>query len=276
MGRHPRIPTSLRRGPFTLTEARQAGLDVWHLKGAAWRRLGPETYAWAGRPNDAGLQLEAALRRLPPMAVFSGVTAAWLHGLDVLPCDPIEVIVPKDAGVSARAGMALRRSTLQRDEVVRVRGKPATSILRTLGDLSRHMSLTEAVVIADMALRAGLVDQAHFCEWTRLRMLLVLAGLPRPAAQVPIHDARGRFLGRPDLYYPASRLGIEYDGGSHRVSLAADNHRQNRLLSGGIQLLRFAAADVLHDGGAVVAQVRGMLAARGAVPPVDVEPRALV
>jgi hypothetical protein len=26
--------------------------------------------------------------------VFSGKTAAWLHGLDFEPCDPIEMIVP--------------------------------------------------------------------------------------------------------------------------------------------------------------------------------------
>jgi hypothetical protein len=32
---------------------------------------------------------------------------------------------------------------------------------------------------------------------TRLRLLLVMAGLPRPQAQVSIHDTYGRFLGRP-------------------------------------------------------------------------------
>jgi hypothetical protein len=26
--------------------------------------------------------------------VFSGKTAAWLHGLEIEPCDPIEMIVP--------------------------------------------------------------------------------------------------------------------------------------------------------------------------------------
>jgi hypothetical protein len=26
--------------------------------------------------------------------VFSGKTAAWLHGLELEPCDPIEMIVP--------------------------------------------------------------------------------------------------------------------------------------------------------------------------------------
>jgi very-short-patch-repair endonuclease len=79
---------------------------------------------------------------------------------------------------------------------------------------------------------------------TRLRMLLVLGGLPRPQAQVDIFDADGRFVGRPDLYYEEVRLGIEYDGATHRTSLAEDNRRQNNLLRAGVRLLRFTAADV--------------------------------
>jgi len=289
MGRPPRIPTALTRGPFTLADARRAGLERWHLEDVCWRRLGPRTYVWAGRPDQTGLRLEAALKRLPASAAFSGLTAAWLNGLDVKPCDPIDVTVPLDAGVSARAGMTLRRSTLRRDEVLRVRGVRATTLLRTLVDVSRRLALTEAVVIADMAMQAGLVDRDRFESWararvrgpgaakvrrvvehaepksesrmeTRLRMLLVLAGLPRPVAQVSLQDAKGRFLGRPDLYYPAARLGIEYDGAIHRESLVADNRRQNRLLGEGIRLLRFTAADVLHDQASVVAQVRGHLA----------------
>jgi len=76
---------------------------------------------------------------------------------------------------------------------------------------------------------------------SRLRMLLVLGGLPRPQAQVSLHDRQGHFLGRPHLYYPDCRLAIEYDGGVHRDRLAEDNRRQNRLISDGIRLLRFTA-----------------------------------
>jgi very-short-patch-repair endonuclease len=72
-------------------------------------------------------------------------------------------------------------------------------------------------------------------------------------------DRHGLFLGRPDLYYPEHRLGIEYDGASHRDRLAEDNHRQNRLLSNGIRLLRFSAGDVLGTPDLVFAQVRNML-----------------
>ena len=106
---------------------------------------------------------------------------------------------------------------------------------------------------------------------TRLRMLLVLAGLPRPQAQVPLYDHRGRLLRRPDLYYPEQRVGLEYDGGIHRDSLVEDNRRQNRLLSAGFRLLRFTAADVYNTPDAVVAQVDAALkrtvSGKGASPP---------
>ena len=82
---------------------------------------------------------------------------------------------------------------------------------------------------------------------TRLRMLLVLAGLPRPEIQVSIYDDEGRFLGRPDLLYRDQRLALEYDGGNHRDRLVDDNRRQNGLIGGGLRLLRFTAADVCTE-----------------------------
>jgi very-short-patch-repair endonuclease len=87
-------------------------------------------------------------------------------------------------------------------------------------------------------------------------MLLILAGLPRPEAQVSIHDDQGRFLARPDLLYRCERLAIEYDGGNHRERLVDDNRRQNRLVGAGFRLLRFTAADVYGTPGLVAMQVR--------------------
>ena len=92
-------------------------------------------------------------------------------------------------------------------------------------------------------------------------MIIDLGGLPRPKAQVRIYDASGTFAGRPDLFYERQRLAIEYDGDVHRSAMTADNRRQNRLLSAGVRLLRFTAADVLRRPDAVVMQVRAMLAA---------------
>jgi len=94
----------------------------------------------------------------------------------------------------------------------------------------------------------------------RLRPLLVLAGLPRPRAQVSLRDKHGIFIARPDLYYPDQRLVIEYDGSTHRDSVAADNRRQNQLIDSGHRILRFGAADVIDTPAAVVALARRALA----------------
>ena len=98
--------------------------------------------------------------------------------------------------------------------------------------------------------------QAESPMETRLRVLLVLAGLPRPELQVPIYDDQGRFLGRPDLFYPEQRLAIEYDGGNHRDRLVHDDRRQNDLVGADRRLLRFTAVDVYEAPDSVVRQVR--------------------
>ena len=76
---------------------------------------------------------------------------------------------------------------------------------------------------------------------------------------MPLRDAVGLFVGRPDLYYQRQRLAIEYDGATHRDSLADDNRRQNRLVNAGYRLLRFTAADVLSAPDSVVGLVREAL-----------------
>jgi very-short-patch-repair endonuclease len=225
---------------------------------------------------------------MPGGAAFSGRTAAWLHGMDVTPCEPIEMILPSGADGLGRDGVRVHRVALDDSEVEFKRGFRTTSLLRTIFDLSWRLSLVEAVIVADMAFHAGMVRHTALTEWiecragakgvksarrvleladpaaespmeTRLRLLLVLGGLPRPQAQVRLHDDEGRFIGRPDLYYPEHRLGIEYDGGTHRTNLAEDNRRQNRLLAAGVRLLRFTAGDLLNSPDGVVMQVRGML-----------------
>lgn len=235
------------------------------------------------------VQLEAAWRRLPQEAVFSGLTAAWIHGLDLEPCDPIDVTIPKSKGITTRAGMVVRRSRLRTDEVVAREDFQITSVTRTLLDVSHRLALTDAVIVVDMALHAGLVNhtalQRSLATYsrtrgvkalrlvlgyaepltespmeTRLRMLLVLGGLPRPEAQVPLFDDSGRFLGRPDLYYSDARLAIEYDGVIHRDTLAEDNRRQNRLVAAGVRVLRFTAADIYNSRDSVVSLVRAHLA----------------
>ncbi|HVH62073.1 MAG TPA: type IV toxin-antitoxin system AbiEi family antitoxin domain-containing protein, partial [Candidatus Dormibacteraeota bacterium] len=94
MGRIARAPADLKHGAFTLEQARAAGISPSALRGKSWRRLGTGIYCWAGVAADPWSLLVAWQSRLPPCAAFAGFTAAWLHGLDVDPCHPVEILVP--------------------------------------------------------------------------------------------------------------------------------------------------------------------------------------
>jgi uncharacterized protein DUF559 len=288
VARHPIVPPELRGGPFTLNEARLAGLTPRQLQGASWRRITFNRYVWVGLGDTPELTLATLHQRLPPGSGFSGATAGWLYGLDYQPCDPVEATIPKGCGSSALAGVAVRRAALPESDLVVRRGFRTTSPVRTVFDLGSRPPLAEAVVAVDSALRAGLVVLRDLRDWaakhagskgikqfrrvvdlaepatespmeSRLRMVLIMGGLPRPEVQVSLHDEHRRFLGRADLYYPAQRLVLEYDGSTHRTSLIEDNRRQNLLINVGFRILRFTFADVNGTPDAVVSQVRAAL-----------------
>ena len=166
-----------------------------------------------------------------------------------------------------------------------------TSPLRTLADVTHGLSVTEAVVVGDQVLHMGLMtleDLRAYANrvagtWgsatlrnivpllepasesameTRVRMLLHFAGLPAPLVQHDVRDPMtGAFIARLDLYYPDRRLGIEYDGSTHKDSIVEDARRHNGLLRIGIRLLRFTYDDVKRRPEALVATVMSAAAA---------------
>ena len=288
--RAARVPMELTGGAFTLAEARDAGIDLWHLRRQTWQRIGPAVYALGSRADDPMVKLRAAAVRVPG-GVFSGSTAVWLHGVAVAPYEPIELTLPPGAPIAGRAALRIRRAQLPEADVTSAKGFAVTVIERALADVSARQAVPQAVVIADAVAHARLTTKARLAARavasagrpgirrfrrvldllepatespmeTRLRMLLVLAGLERPAVQHRIYDEGGNFVARVDLYYPGARLAIEYDGATHKTSIVEDNRRQNRLAQVGIRLLRFTASDVYDRPQAVIAEVRGMLAAR--------------
>lgn len=215
----------------------------------------------------------AAVQRLLPNPTFAGATAAWMHGLDVDPIHPIEVVLPVGSAIRSRPGLTVHHMNITL-EVVDIKGLRATSINRTLSDLCLRLEGVEALILLDSALRlrltsrvqlkqcgaclrslAPLAEPAESPMETRLRWLVLNAGLPRPEVQVNLHDTQGRFLGRADLYYPDARLAIEFDGGNHRERLIDDNRRQNLLINAGYKVLRFTASDIYQRPETIIVQV---------------------
>ncbi|HET7421535.1 MAG TPA: DUF559 domain-containing protein [Candidatus Dormibacteraeota bacterium] len=276
MGTPPRIPRQLKLGPFSLDEARAAGISRTALQGKSWRRVMRGVYCWAGVVNDP-LKLLFAYQRLVPESMYTGGSAAWLYRIDVDPIHPFEIIVPPGSGMRSRPGLTVRHMDVSPAEITRVRGLRATSVDRTLVDLCRRLPPVEALIILDQALRLKLADHtavrrlhpigelaepAESPMETRLRWLLLQAGLPRPQVQAPIPEVRARA----DLYYPTARLVLEYDGGNHRDRMVDDNRRQNLLVNAGYRVLRFTAADIYNRPDAVLRQVSAAAAASATRP----------
>jgi hypothetical protein len=283
MGRAPNVPPQLTVQPFSLAEARTAGLSFSALRGKSWQRVGARLYRWRGASDDTWDLLDAFRRTLPASAVFVGRTAAWMHNLDLQPANPIQVAVK---GIQSRAGLEVRRSDTT-GETVEIRGIPSTTLHRTLLDLCAWSTPIEALIALDMAVLAGVVGLHEYAlavrrrvgaarlrslaaiaapaespMETRLRWLLIKAGLPTPEVQSDLYDSGGQFVGRADLYYPFVQLVIEFDGGNHRDRLVSDDRRQNSLVSAGYRILRFTATDLYGRPDAVVAQVRAYFSGR--------------
>jgi hypothetical protein len=96
---------------------------------------------------------------------------------------------------------------------------------------------------------------------TRLRLAIVLSGLPEPVVQYDVLNGRGEFVARLDLAYPKRRVGLEYDGDHHRdkTTFRQDAVRLNRLRLLDWTVLRFTADDVLRNPDRMLAQIRAVL-----------------
>jgi hypothetical protein len=261
------------------------------LRTGQLRRLTRGVYAI--RPHeDPQLRVRAVLRVLPPHVAVSHATAADLYGVRLAGTGaPLEFTVCPHADVSPRPGLLVRRGRLGPDDLLHLTGIPVTAPGRTVVDLGRTRPLIDGVVAADALLHAGvcsleaagpalaaatglrgvrrarqalsLADAgAESPMETRIRLVLVLAGLSPPTAQYVVRDPAGYFIARVDLAYPAARLVIEYDGRDSHLEPAAflrERRRQNALVQLGWTVLRYTAPDVYACPARIVAEVRAAL-----------------
>lgn len=117
----PHRPTTLRGHVFRGRDVVSAGLltpDA--LRSRAWRRLYRGVYADSELPPTFGLRIAGAGLLIPPSAVYSGRTAAYLHGATNLvdARAPVEVSVPTGVRFGPIAGLRVRRVLLPAPDVV--------------------------------------------------------------------------------------------------------------------------------------------------------------
>jgi very-short-patch-repair endonuclease len=100
---------------------------------------------------------------------------------------------------------------------------------------------------------------------TRLRLLLIDAGLPEPVIGNTIFDWTGAFVGTPDLAYVAERIAIEYEGDGHRSDpavFAEDIERRERMQEAGWYVIRVIKDHVFRKQAWLVDRVRRQLRER--------------
>ncbi|MEV6491120.1 DUF559 domain-containing protein [Actinoplanes sp. NPDC051633] len=279
MGRRVEVPRQLMAGPFRGRDAVARGLVTRDLLiGPSWRRLLPDVYVAADAVTDHRTWCAAVALTLPAAGAVDRYSAAFLHGLDLLPPDaPVTVTVPTRTHLWAHPRVRPFRTALDPADVMRVEGIPVTSPLRTAFDLGRQRHLGPSVVAVDAMCHRHLVTIADLADYararrqlrgarqliarlplveprsesvmeSRLRMLFVMAGLPTPVAQYEVRDEQGRFVARLDLAWPEAKTAAEYEGDHHREreQFRRDVARLNALRKAGWTILRFTAPDV-HD-----------------------------
>lgn len=269
------------------------------LRGPAFLRLFPDTYVRAGAgPPNLMVRSLAAYRYVEGRGVLSGYSAAEVLEASCGPRDtPAEVIVPGRAQ-RPHPGLIVHRERPAPGEIVAVDGIRCTFPPRTAYDLGRRGSLVERVVGVDALARKhgftpdlllnflvhypgargndrlpevlALADRCSGSPMeTRLRLVLVLAGLPRPRSQWVVQDERARRAVWLDLAYPDHRIGIEYDGEDHTTpaGVRRDIGRATDLVDLGWRIYRYTSDEVYGETERIVAQIGRAL---------DMDVRALV
>lgn len=246
-------------------------------------------------PLTLGVRIEAALLVVTPGSHVSHHTAATLWG-GIVPDHPdIHVSSPRNR--SRRDGITAHRRK-EGQEVVPFRGYRVTSPVQTFLDMAHCLSLVDLVVLGDslvrrrrttpeqlvsatrrhrgpysrLARRAAALVRAGVdsAMETRVRLLIVLAGLPEPEVDHRVHDHDGTLLRRYDLSYLPYRLIIEYDGRQHAESeeqWLTDLTRDETLDDEQIRRLVIVSRDVHSTPGNTLARItRAMRRAGMPVP----------
>lgn len=271
------------------------------VRGGRVLRVRHGVYA-AGLPDGID-HLEVAVVALRGVASHDSAAALW--GLDMAHQPGQHVTVPRNRSRAAHPGIAVRRADVGEVEVRR--GVRVTTVLRTVLDCAAELGLSDAVVIADSALRDGHLtldelrtaaaavrgrhrrrvrrvaaladDRSGSVLESLLRVLLAEAGLAPEECQWTILDQDGRFVARVDFAYPTARLLVEADGFEFhrgREDYRKDRRRANAYCRADWSLLRFSWEDVRHDPDYVMEAVRHELAkeprlVRGPAVPVSTQ-----
>lgn len=284
--------------PFLRADGLENGLTDRVLRGPGYRRLFRNVFVSSTSPPTALQRVRGALVLQCGDAWASHVSAARVKGAPVptiadehvsvwhqklrrhhrgLRChvgDPTGVVVEQGVRVSGDLSMFIELGgqlglvdlVVVGDWLVRRRGVTPEGLVRAC-EHSKHRDSRKALVAARFVRR----DVDSPME-TRLRMLLVLAGLPEPVVNLVVRDDLGAVVRRYDLAYPLARLAVEYDGRHHVEVMNTwedDLERKADIDDAEWRLVVVVASGIYKDPLRTLHRVHRVLLARGmpGVPP---------
>jgi hypothetical protein len=196
---------------------------------------------------------QSYLTRADPLAMFSHVTAARLYRMPLpwaLETRPgLDVAVLEPAHPPRRSGIVGHRLNAGSVAVTSVGGLPVPSAMDVWLQLGPLLSVESLIIAGDHLVRrkqpfttlAALheaVDALHRYRGaarlraaaphirsntdsppeSRMRLILIAAGLPEPVIGYTVYDKDGFFVGTPDLAYLKEKIALDYEGEVHNRS----------------------------------------------------------
>ncbi|MCW2729717.1 MAG: hypothetical protein JWR13_533 [Mycobacterium sp.] len=232
--------------PFIGSEALAAGRVTPYQLRSKFAAVHRDVYLPRGSELTAATRATAAWLWSGRAGVIAGQSAAALHGAKWVDARrPAELLYPNRRPPS---GIRSWSDRYEDDEVQPLAGGLVlTTPARTALDIACRYPPGPAVAAIDALARAtklktadvemlaqryrgrrgiraalealDLVDAgAESPQETRVRLVLVKAGFPRPETQIPVYDEYGQLVAVIDMGWRDLRVGVDYDGAHHRMS----------------------------------------------------------
>lgn len=285
--------------PFTRAEYLAAGGGRNALRGVRFREIVKTIFVDVDH-DDSDSRVRAALMVHPKGAFASHWSACRVLRLPI-PDNPFEHVTVRDRKARRYRPWLKAHVTIRKRGVITVRGIDTTDPITTFLQMAGHLSLVDLVVLGDAIVRISRIAPARLVEAaarstdyyaaaarraaayvrkgvdspmeTRLRMLIVLAGLPEPVVNLILVHEDGSWRRRFDLCYRKIKLVVEYNGRHHREEphRSQDAERASELEVDGYLILAFEAEDIYVTPEATLNKIRRQLILRGwgDVPPLN-------
>jgi hypothetical protein len=271
------------------------GIALSDLLGPNFTRLFHDTYVSSGQMINLRLRASTIMKRLAVATHVSHHTAVRLWGGVAPDSADIHVSMASREARCRRAGVAAHLGNPTAQTTICDGLRISTPVQAFLDLASAGIGLVDLVIAGDSLVKANDLDPMQFIAAanadqgrnakralraaslirrgvdspmeTRIRLLIVFAGLPEPQVNFILRFAGGTWRWRFDLCYPECKLIIEYDGRQHAFDADQwihDLERREWLDQDGWRIIVVVSEDIYGRPPRTLQRVRTALVDRGA------------